>query len=309
MVEIMFSEGAAGSMKVAKSVRNIPLCSTSVILRNPDGSFPTPEELARKQAQVEEEYRRKWENAVPMEGDAREVACFPLNLSMGDISDPFSEKRAEFLQSMVMIAGEGYAGVGHDLVGTARKSQEMLRSSDGPFRVWTSWNPDEACGFCHLMTLLPKEADIRVVALPPYTVSGNELRTWTSWAEVEPTEFGHFQALERPLTDLERRCAIGVWRELQAENGPLRAVVNGKLCTVSADFYDSFFLRELEQEPERFHEGRLIGRILGKYPLGLSDWLVARRLEEFISRGILVPATAPEDDQPIYHRFLRKGGA
>ena len=123
---------------------------------------------------------------------------------------------------------------------------------------------------------------------------------------MEPTEFGQFQALERPLKEAERRYAIGIWRELQAENGPLRAVVNGRLCSVGADFYDCFILRELEREPERFHEGRLIGRILGKYPLSLSDWLVAKRLEEFISRGMLTPATQPLEDRPIYHRFLRK---
>ena len=76
MIEIVFSEGAAGSMKVAKSAKNIPLSSTAVILRDPGGSFPTPEELARKQAQVEEEYRRKWENSVPMEGDDRDGRNF-----------------------------------------------------------------------------------------------------------------------------------------------------------------------------------------------------------------------------------------
>ena len=309
MIEIVFSEGAAGSMKVAKSAKNIPLSSTAVILRDPDGSFPTPEELARKQAQVEEEYRRKWENSVPMEGDDRDVACFPLNLSMGDISAPFSDERAEFLQSLVMIAGDGFETVGREMMRTARNGLEMLRSTAGPFRIWTSQNSDEFCGFCHVMTLLPKEADIRVVELPAYTVAGNELHTWTSWAEVEPTEFGRLQALERPLTDAERCRAIGIWQELQAENGPLRASINARLCTVGADFYDSFILRELERapmEPEWFHEARLIGRILGKYPLGLSDWFVAKRMEEFISRGMLIPATAPAEGSPIYHRYLKR---
>lgn len=309
MIEILFSESAAGSMKVAKSVVNIPFCSTAVIFRNSDGSFPSTEELAREQARVEEEYRKKWENAVPMEGNSYEVIYFPLNLSLGDISAPFSDERAEFLQSQVMIAGEELSNIGCEMMKTARQSLDRLHTSPGPFRIWTSRNPNEFCGFCHLMTLLPQSADIRVVELPACTVAANELRTLTSWAEVEPTEFGRFQALERPLTDAERRYAAGIWGELQAENGPLRAVINGSLCTVGADFYDSFILRELEQEPlepERFQEARLIGRILSKYPLGLSDWLVANRIEEFISQGMLVPATAPPDGFPIYHRYLKR---
>jgi hypothetical protein len=94
---------------------------------------------------------------------------------------------------------------------------------------------------------------------------------------------------------------------LQRENGPLRAVVNGKLVTVQADHYDDLILREIYHHPQRFHEARLIGQILGKYHLGLGDFQIAWRIEEFISRGMLIPATEPEEDRPIYHRFLLKG--
>lgn len=174
-------------------------------------------------------------------------------------------------------------------------------------RIWTSQNPSEFCGFCHILTHLPKNADIRVVELPEFEVLEDKVQTYTSWAEVEHTALGRFQALERPLVDTERRYYTGLWQELQSENGPLRAVVNGRLCTVTADFYDPFILRELEMQPEEFHEARLIGRILGKYPPGLSDSLIALRIEEFISRGMLIPVTEPEQNSPIYHRYLKKG--
>ena len=306
MIEILFSEGAAGSMQLAKSVKNIVGSSTSVFIRKEDGTEPTPGELARKSARVEEEYRKKQENAVPIEGISKDVVWFPLNLSMGDISDPFSDARAEYLQSLVMIKGDRLAHVGRELMETARRSLARVRAAAEPVRLWTSRNPDESCGFCHVLTLLPESADIRVVELPQYEVSGRELRSYSAWAEVDPMELGRFQALERPLTDNERRYFAGIWRALQRENGPLRTVVNGALCTVGADFYDCFILRELEQEPERFHEGRLIGRILGKYPLGLSDSLVALRIEDFISRGMLMPATTAGEGCPIYHRYLKR---
>ena len=54
MIEILFSEGAAGSMQLAKSVKNIVGSSTSVFIRKEDGTEPTPGELARKSARVEE---------------------------------------------------------------------------------------------------------------------------------------------------------------------------------------------------------------------------------------------------------------
>lgn len=95
MIEIMFSEGAAGSMQLAKCVNNTVGGPTSVFFHKEDGSEQTPEELAAEAARVEEEYRNKQENAVPMEGTSNDVACFPLNLSMGDISAPFSDGRME----------------------------------------------------------------------------------------------------------------------------------------------------------------------------------------------------------------------
>ena len=93
---------------------------------------------------------------------------------------------------------------------------------------------------------------------------------------------------------------------MQEENSPLRAMVNGQLLSVGADFYDGIILREIEKQPVEFHEGRLIGEILGRYQLGLGDSLIALRIEEFISRGMLTPATEPMEDRPIYHRYLRK---
>ena len=41
--------------------------------------------------------------------------------------------------------------------------------------------------------------------------------------------------MERPLTATERRYFAGLWRHLQSENGVLRAVVNGRLCTVDEE--------------------------------------------------------------------------
>lgn len=309
MIEILFSEGAAGSMQLAKNIKNIAHSSTSVFYSREDDSFPTLDKLERKKLYVEDERNIKEKLSVPMEGTDMDIAYFPLNLSIGDISDPFSDERAEFLQSLVMIPGETFSGVGQEMMQTARKSLDKVLAAverGQPVRIWTSLSPDEFCGLCHILIHLPMSADIRLVKLPMLVVLEDEIRTYTSWAEVEHTDFGSFQRLERPLAEAERRYFAGMWRELQAENGPLRAVVNGRLCTVGADFYDALILRELEKQPQEFHQARLIGTILGKYPLGLSDSLIALRIAEFISQGMLTPITMSEPNHPIYHRFLRK---
>ena len=306
MIEILFTESAAGSMKMAKGIKNIVGSSTAVFIHSDDGAEISPEELEAERLRVEEEYRKKQENAIEVEGMPRDVACFPLNLSMGDISDPFSDTRTEFLQSTVMIGGPNFSRIGAELMETAWKSLERVRSAREPVRIWTSRNPDEFCGFCHILTELPENTDIRVVELPEYEVFGKEIRTYSSWGELGPYELGRFQTLERPLSATERRYFSMLWRTMQQENSPLRAMVNGQLLSVGADFYDGIILREIEKQPREFHEGRLIGEILGRYQLGLGDSLIALRIEEFISRGMLTPTTEAEPDRPIYHRYLRK---
>lgn len=304
MIEILFSEGAAGSILDVIRSGNDVLCSTEDFIRMVKIGKTEPKEVEGKPSQ-------ELENGIQVEEELRNIACFPLNLSLGDVSEPFSDGRAAFLQSMVRMTGEEFSGVGRELLETARMGlKTVLDAADArePVRIWYSRNPDEFCGFCHLLSLLPKGADIRVVELPEYEVLGRELRTYSGWADMEPADFGRSRARERSLTDHERRYFAGLWRELQAENGPLRAVVTGRLCTVEADFYDGFLLRELENQPREFHEARFIGTVLGKYLPGLSDWLIAQRLEAFISRGMLTPATEPEEHHPIYHRILRKEG-
>ena len=163
MIEILVTESAAGSMKLAKGVKNIIGSSTAVFVHSEDGAEISPKELEAERLRVEEEYRKKRENAIQVEGTPRDVVWFPLNLSMGDISEPFSDARTEFLQSTVMIGGPDFSRIGAELMEAARKSLERVRATREPVRIWTSRNPDEFCGFCHILTELPKDADIRVV--------------------------------------------------------------------------------------------------------------------------------------------------
>lgn len=306
MIDILFTESAAGSIMQAKTTRYCKDSSTYAPFQIDAAPSLKADEVY---SAVEEMYQISDVDSNSVEQFLRNTACFPLSLSIGDISEPFSDSRADYLQSMVRIYGPGFSEVGRELMQTARRSLELVCSAQEPVRIWYSRNPDEFCGFCHILTVLPRNTDIRVVELPEYEVNGNEIRTYTGWGDLEPMEFDRFRATERPLSDLERRRYICLWRELQSENGPLRAVINGRLCTVPLDFYDHFLLGELKNQPECFHEARFIGTVLGSCLPWLSDSFIALRLEEFISWGILIPATEPEYDSPIYHRYLRKGAA
>ena len=63
-------------------------------------------------------------------------------------------------------------------------------------------------------------------------------------------------------------------------------------------------VRRDPQERE-FHQGQLIGRVLG-YQLGIGDAWVALRMEEMLRRGLLEAVTQAPPDRPAYHRILRR---
>ena len=92
----------------------------------------------------------------------------------------------------------------------------------------------------------------------------------------------------------------------EAENFPLRAVMNGKLMSVPETLYDVFIYREIDSCNDEFSEADVIGSVLGKYNLGIGDAFIAFRIEQFIRDGLLEPVTEPEPGDILYRRILRK---
>ena len=70
--------------------------------------------------------------------------------------------------------------------------------------------------------------------------------------------------------------------------------------------YDPFILREIRLETGEFHEAARIGRVLGKYQLGISDGWLAHRIDTFIQSGLLTVTKQAETGEPSYHRKLKK---
>ena len=125
------------------------------------------------------------------------------------------------------------------------------------------------------------------------------------WGEVRPEEWSGYQSLAQTAPSALIQGCAARWRELQKENGPLRGMLNGQLVSLPEDVYDSFIFREIEAEPEMFREAEVIGRVLGKYQLGIGDGWIATRIEGMIRTGMLEPVTQPEQGIP-YRRQLRK---
>lgn len=156
-----------------------------------------------------------------------DIFCFDLDLSIGNLS----EKKFPDLTKL------------------------RARVENGePLRIWYSQDPDEMCGFYWLLEKLEDLEDIRLhgIPLPTYWERPDGIVIcWDKWEEVSASEWKPFLSKKNPLPrNFRKGCALE-WRELEKENAPLRAVINGKLCSASEQLYASFLRQDAEPSQHR----------------------------------------------------------
>ena len=320
MIEIVFSENAGGSLRVAQGYGKGKYCggAVSVFIRNTDGTEPTEEELQAAQLRAEEEARLAWENAAPLDSNRNDVYCFDLALSVGDISDGgIGEQRRDVLKRMMSVS---YADdLDRQIEDKIQKTKAALTSvierymAGEELRIWYSHNPDERCGMYWLMAQLRplnRQAPIYLVELPVWDYGKeNTVISRNSWGDISPGEWGKYTSLQKQARSAFLAGCSTKWNQLQEENAPLRVMLNGHLQSASEDIYDRFILCEIAAQPEHFKMAVVIGNVLGKYQLGIGDAWVSIRMEKMIHDGILeIIQDAPKGDIS-YRRILRKSMA
>lgn len=291
MIEVLFGESEAASMKAAKC---------TVVIGTVNG--PTSVWTAGRKTPPERPF------AGWIEGTAEEVVCLGFMLDIGDIGQPVdSAYRKELIYSLFAQSQYGrFAEMGEELRQAGdvyvNELQQLIRFlEDGEkIRIWYSDAPYSRCGFYSLCRILQKyENEIHVVKLPEYLVKDRVIISYRHWGEVSAEEFAVFLSHERMLAKEEVRTYALLWSKLVEDNSPLRAVVNGKVVGVPEDFYDFLLWKRLSRKPVK--EARLIGDILGLFQMGVGDWWYARRIDYYIEKGNI---SIVEDSENKYARWI-----
>lgn len=297
MIEVLFGESEAASMKAAKS---------KIVSVTADG--PTAVFMAGKRALPKEKELFNNKSAVWVEGTSDEVIGLGFMLDIGDISEQVdSEYRKELIYSLyfqnqleddeeiqkeLKMVGEVYAN-------EIFRLKKFLEDGE-KIRIWYSDAPYSRCGFYSLCRLLERyDNEINVVKLPEYVVRENSIIFYKNWGEVAAEEFAAFLPYERKFSKKEVHMYAVLWSKLVEENSPLRAVVNGRVISVPEDFYDFLIFDGLSNKPVK--EARLIGNIIGSSQLSVGDWWYAKRIEYYIRQGKI---RVVEDSQNKYARLI-----
>lgn len=101
-----------------------------------------------------------------------------------------------------------------------------------------------------------------------------------------------------------RGGAIGVIARNEDGSEPSQEELD-RLRSLPEDAYDVSIRRALAEAPREFREGRLIGDILGRCALGISDGWLAMRIEAMVQSGELAVAREAKADR-LYSRVLRR---
>lgn len=288
MIEVRFGESEAGSMKIAKNN-----CTDETFIIG--GNSSHSDEMKTKR--------------IPC--NLNEVICLGFMLDIGDIKETINSKyRKDIIFSMYNQSGwedepealQELRMVGSIYYNELKRLLEFLENGES-IRIWYSDCPYSLCGFYYLCNMMEAYSnDIFVVMLPKYLeTKENTVTHYKNWSEVAPEEFSQFLAYEKKLTAIERKMYGQKWSELVEDNSPLRAIVNGTLIGVQEDFYDFLIKKHITSKPIK--EARLIGEILGQYPLGIGDWWYAKRIESMINAGSI---RVVEDSIKKYTRVICK---
>ena len=318
MIEIVFSDSACGSLKMAQSFGQGKYQGgcIGVSLIHDDGRMPSKKEIKAARNQAMEKARLAWEGATPMGGKASDIYGFNLALSVGDISENQpGPKRKNALEGLYSVYpnGEGRQAA-KEILKRANENLKSIRerlSAGEAIRIWYSNQADDMCGMYWFMDQIKQweehNGQVLLVKLPEWEIDKKGSLVWkNSWSEVAPEEWSSYISLQKTANPVFILSCAFRWKELQAESAPLRAVLNGHLLSMSEKLYDEFIVNEIEAEAEEFQEAMIIGRVLGKYRLGIGDGWIAYRIEEMIHDGKLEVVTAGGKDMPIYHRVLKK---
>lgn len=311
MIEIVFSDSACGSLKMAQNYGKGKYSKSAIeIISTPsDGYQPTKEELETVRQEIEEKERTEWEQATPLGGNSKDIYGFNLQLSVGVINeDDFFHNRQQVLKRTYSIYPENI-DVQADIIDIQISKLDEIRNrvmSGDTLRIWYSDQPDEMCGLYWLVSELNKVCECynQIYLVKLSELEFNDDYRIQSWGEVSPGKWHKYLQFQKQMTKVHYQEYINRWKALK--DTQLRAVLNGQLVGVPEDIYDSFIIREILAEDEEFHEAMIIGRVIGKYQLGISDSWISLRIEKMINDGKLEVVTAATKNVPIYHQTLRR---
>lgn len=293
MIELVFGDSVAGSLKQAKSMEHgKPSVITHYI-------FDDNNKKGHK-----EKKKSIW-SGVNLEGGSTDVESFYMALDIGSIAH-MNTDMSERNKVLDLLFGY-FPDVSNDIWKSVQHTFKRLdeaKTTLEPIRMWVcESDPSELCSLCFVCKYMEHEdTPLSVVLIPKQIERNGCLADYHSTGEIDAEDFGELAKYEKLLSELSRSAYANIWNDLTRKDAPLRAIVNGSLMSVPQNFYD-FALRANIPNGE-FVCAMLVGKALIQVP-GVGDRWLYLRIEKMIKDGELIEVSPATGDHP-YSAILKR---
>lgn len=220
------------------------------------------------------------------------IFAMPFLLDIGDISQPVASTYRQKLtvdllsQNLPIHRQDLRKSIVEDYRKTVKSFQylKQLIQSGETLRVWVSSAPYALCGLYYLCDELADYLEhLTLVKLPEYYMKGQTIYDLQYWSELLPEYcIAHLNNAE-VISKVVIKHYQEIWQDLVEENAALRVNLNGHIIGGNEDFYDRLLWQYIQQKPVK--QGNVIGKIIGNYPIGVSDYWYAKRIDDHIKNG------------------------
>ena len=213
--------------------------------------------------------------------DQQDILMPCYGLSFGHVNDVMDMELQEALckeKEQMQYRQELYKQCRQDLRHLKENAEQQ------PIRIWVDQTPDSVCGLlfvCHAIAHL--NVDVTMIALPQWIDHHDVGVIYSCWGEVSFDQYANFLSIGKPISKRYLKHLAACWERLIQEDAPLRALINGKMSSVDACFYDNRIKQYLSEKAMRVRE--LTGMVLEQGQLGIGDDVIVHRIIEMINNG------------------------
>lgn len=266
-IEVFFSGSACGTYHTSRLKKQ----------ECPAVYFESFLDMGQIDCDYDAEYRKNLYNEIY-------AATNPELNQPGEGMDEFFEKNAENLKGLLLLASKGTK-----------------------LRIWIDHNPEGMCEFVHLCSELVKlksVGEIYVLEHPSYVPKKDYAQFVHGWGILTKKEMEIASANTRFLSKIELIEYANEWERVKQENTLLRTIINGKIISVDEDFYDTFILRYIKEEPISI--GHLVGDYIEDTCFKVTSQYAFWRVNVLIEKGVLEVVKEANPGERISTRIIRK---
>lgn len=153
--------------------------------------------------------------------------------------------------------------------------------------IWYGNCASEICGMMYALELLENKSGnlhfINVSDLIHKYSSG--IYVPRSAAEIPPEKLKDYIKIARSMASDEKEELLKQWKALKNEDSQLRVFKEGKVISVSEDYFDVDILKWTEEELKK--SARIVGSVIGYSDTKISDSYIFWRIKKLVEAGKL----------------------